>query len=103
MPALNCPAQALNEPFNKNIGRLGYMGKVYKIEALWDGEAKVWVAEGVDVPGLCTEAATMEQLVKKLEVMVPEMLAANGVLPAGQSEVRFELIGKISGIGKLNG
>ncbi len=40
------------------------MGKVYKIEALWDGEAKVWVAEGVDVPGLCTEAATMEQLVK---------------------------------------
>ena len=79
------------------------MGKVYKIEALWDGEAKVWVAEGVDVPGLCTEAATMEQLVKKLEVMVPEMLEANGLLPAGQSEVHFELTGKISGIGKLNG
>ncbi len=102
MPALNCPAQALNEPFNKNIGRLGYMGKVYKIEALWDGEAKVWVAEGVDVPGLCTEAATMEQLVKKLEVMVPEMLEANGLLRAGQSDVHFELTAKISGIGKLN-
>jgi hypothetical protein len=35
--------------------------------------------------------------------MVPEMLEANDVLPAGQSEVHFELTGKISGIGKLNG
>ena len=41
------------------------MGKVYKLKAFWDGEAKVWVAESVEVPGLCTEAATMEQLVKK--------------------------------------
>jgi predicted RNase H-like HicB family nuclease len=78
------------------------MAKVYNIKALWDAEAKVWVAEGVDVPGLCTEAATMEQLVKKLEVMVPEMLEANGLLPAGQGDVHFELTAKISGIAKLN-
>ncbi len=46
------------------------MKKMYKVKALWDNEAKVWVAEGVDVPGLCTEASTMEKLVKKLEIMV---------------------------------
>jgi len=79
------------------------MGEVYKVKAFWDGEAKVWVAESVEVPGLCTEAATIEQLVKKLEVMVPEMLEANGVLPVGQGDVPFELTATISGIGKLNG
>ncbi len=79
------------------------MAKVYNVKAFWDGEAKVWVAEGVDVPGLCTEAATMEQLVKRLEVMVPEMLEANGLLPTGQTEVHFELTGTISGIGHCNG
>jgi hypothetical protein len=78
----------------------GCMGKVYKVKAFWDDEAEVWVAEGVDVPGLTTEAATIEQLVKKLEVMVPEMLEANGRLPAGQNEVPFELTATISGIGK---
>ena len=77
------------------------MGKVYKVKAFWDGEAKVWVAESVDVPGLCTEAATMELLVKKLEAIMPEMLEANGLLRAGQSEVHFELTGTISGIGQV--
>jgi hypothetical protein len=27
------------------------MDKVFRIAAFWDGEAKLWVAEGVDVPG----------------------------------------------------
>jgi hypothetical protein len=79
------------------------MGDVHRVKAFWDAEAKVWVAEGVDVPGLTTEAATIEQLVTKLEVMVPEMLEANGLLPAGQNEVPFELTATITGIGKLNG
>jgi len=45
------------------------MAEVYKVKAFWDGKAKVWVAEGVNVPGLCTEAATIQQLMQKLEVM----------------------------------
>jgi predicted RNase H-like HicB family nuclease len=79
------------------------MGDVYKVNAFWDAEAKVWVAEGVDVPGLTTEAATIEQLMKRLKVMVPEMLEANGVLPSGQTEIPFELTATISGMGKLKG
>ena len=49
----------------------------YEITATWDDEAQVWVAESADVPGLATEAATKEELVEKLKVMIPELLEAN--------------------------
>ena len=45
--------------------------------ANWDEEAGVWVAESDDVPGLATEAATRDELVAKLRVMIPELLEAN--------------------------
>jgi predicted RNase H-like HicB family nuclease len=48
------------------------------ITAFWDKEASVWVAESADVPGLITEAATLEALGTKLEIMIPELLEANG-------------------------
>ena len=55
------------------------------------------------MPGLSTEAPTIDQLMTKLTVMVPEMLEANGVVPAGKGDIQFELTARISGIGKLNG
>ena len=51
------------------------------IKAVWDPEAKVWVAESDDVPGLATEADTLDELVAKLKVMVPELLAENAPEP----------------------
>ena len=33
------------------------------VYALWDAEAGVWVATSEDVPGLATEADTIEQLI----------------------------------------
>lgn len=48
------------------------------VHADWDTEAGVWVATSNDVPGLTTEAETVEELVVKLESMIPELLAANG-------------------------
>jgi predicted RNase H-like HicB family nuclease len=62
------------------VGRSGGVMREFKVTALWDPEASVWVAESEDVPGLVTEADTVEQLVAKLRVMVPELLEANGVL-----------------------
>lgn len=47
------------------------------IEAAWDDEAKVWVATSDDVPGLATEAASVELLTHKLSVLVPELLQEN--------------------------
>ena len=57
----------------------------YLVTAEWDPEAETWVATSDDVPGLVTEGATLELLVEKLRVMVPEMLELNGVLPPEQA------------------
>lgn len=63
------------------------------IEAIWDAEAAVWVAESADVPGLATEAETLEALIEKLRTLVPELLEANGVqLPTVDHELPFEVI-----------
>jgi predicted RNase H-like HicB family nuclease len=47
------------------------------VKAQWDDEAEVWVAESDDIPGLITEADTMEHLIKKLKVLIPELIEAN--------------------------
>ena len=60
------------------------------VRAEWDEEASVWVATSDDVPGLATEEATMEGLIEKLKVMIPELLQANGV--ATDQDVPFEII-----------
>ena len=64
--------------------------RTLKVQALWDGEAGVWVAESDDVPGLATEAATLEELLAKLAVMGPELLEENGVALELPVELRLE-------------
>jgi len=68
------------------------MLKILFIRAEWDDDARVWVATSDDVPGLATEADTLEQLSTKLESMVPELLDANGY-PEGP-DVPFELLAR---------
>lgn len=51
------------------------------VEAFWDGEAAVWVATSETVPGLATEAPTIEALLDKLRVMIPELVRLNHRLP----------------------
>jgi predicted RNase H-like HicB family nuclease len=68
------------------------MQKIYFVRAEWDDEAKVWVATSDDVPGLATEAETMEEPSKKLEVMIPELLKENGYLDAG--EISYEVLAR---------
>jgi len=60
------------------------------IHAEWDEQAQVWVATSDDVPGLATEEKTLEGLVRKLKVMIPELLEANGL--GKQREIPFELL-----------
>ncbi len=68
-------------PGKKNSNTKSRAGRVYLVRATWDDEAKVWVAESDDVPGLVTEAATPDQLAAKLRTLVPDLLEANGCLP----------------------
>ena len=60
------------------------------VRAEWDEEANVWVATSDDVPGLVTEEATMEGLIEKLRIIIPELLEANGLKT--DQEVPFEVI-----------
>ncbi len=65
----------------------------YKIEAFWDREALVWVAESADILGLVTEADTLEKLTDKLKQMIPELLIANhSISTDSQKIISFELI-----------
>ncbi|MGA7981978.1 MAG: DUF1902 domain-containing protein [Chromatiaceae bacterium] len=66
------------------------MKTVLLVRAGWDPEAKVWIADSEDVPGLATEATTVEGLMSRLEVMIPELLELNGW--PDQDEVPFEIL-----------
>jgi len=67
------------------------------IRAEWDEEANMWVATSDDIPGLVTEAETIENLVEKLKIIIPELLEANGITYEKELSLeilsrRFELI-----------
>ena len=67
------------------------MIKRYLVNAEWDADASVWVATSDDVPGLVTESDTLEALQSKVQIMVPELLEANGCLPANKI-IQIELL-----------
>lgn len=63
------------------------------MRTFWDSEASVWVVASSDVPGLATEAPALDALKAKLDVLIPELLAANGV--AVQPSVPVELVAQL--------
>jgi hypothetical protein len=67
------------------------MGHMYKVDAQWEPEAGVWVAESEDVPGLVTEAPSLNILQEKLNILIPELLELNGAIEPGQKEVKFHI------------
>jgi hypothetical protein len=63
------------------------MTKRYVVEAFWDDEARVWVATSDDVPGLTTEAPTLDALVARVNAVAPELLDDNAhLVPGGRSD-----------------
>ncbi|WP_298909183.1 DUF1902 domain-containing protein [uncultured Nostoc sp.] len=46
----------------------------FKVEAFWNSDAEVWVTTSNDVPGLVTEASTIEVLRQKLREIIPELI-----------------------------
>ena len=47
-----------------------------EVTAFWDTESAVWVARSDDIPGLFTEADTLEILISKLKVHIPKLIEA---------------------------
>lgn len=66
------------------------------VTAMWDAEAKVWVATSDDVPGLVTKRESLDVLVPKLKAMIPELLDLNGY-PDGDA-IPFRLVSNIDEI-----
>ncbi len=77
------------------------MMKPLFVRVEWDNEACVWVATSDDVPGLATEQDTMEGLIKKLKILIPELLDANGIT-IGSEEVPFEILTRRFEIAQVN-
>ena len=65
----------------RNRAEQDVMNEAYVVRAEWDPGAGVWVAMSDDVPGLITEAETIETLDTKLQQMIPDQLATSGCLP----------------------
>lgn len=62
----------------------------YQVKAHWDEDAKVWWSESDDVPGLCVEAATFEELEQCLAELIPELLILNNIInETDNKSIRF--------------
>lgn len=55
------------------------MAKEYKINVacIWDADAKVWVAQSDDLPGLVTEAPSIPELIQRIMDVAPELIEDN--------------------------
>ena len=53
--------------------------QIFEVRAIWDPEARVWVAMSNDIPGLATEASTYEALIERVLAVASEMLEENHV------------------------
>ena len=53
------------------------MTKKLLVNAQWDEAASVWVATSDDVPGLVTEAPTLDLLLERVLAVSPELLDDN--------------------------
>lgn len=56
------------------------MKNEFIVRADWDDEAGVWVATSDDIPGLVTEAATLDALQQRILAIAPDLLEENAHL-----------------------
>lgn len=55
------------------------MQNILKIFLTYDDEASVWIAESDDVPGLVLESGSLDALIERVKMAVPELLELNGI------------------------
>lgn len=51
-----------------------------EVHAEWDAEASVWIATSEDIPGLCVQADSFEDLVDIVTALTPDLLLENQVV-----------------------
>ena len=66
------------------------MQREYTVKAIWDDEAHVFTVIDSNVPGLAAEAATYEELLSCLQIIIPELLELNGdTSPVGRVPIEL--------------
>lgn len=65
---------------------------VRTIQAQWDPEAKVWVAQSDDIQGLVTEAESLDELFQVLQDLVPELMRLNGLAADQATQAPFQFV-----------
>jgi predicted RNase H-like HicB family nuclease len=75
-PHSSLPYQALG---GQCVNGVQKMAQRFHVRAQWDPEVGVWWAESDDIPGLVTEASTLEGLIERVRTIAPELLALNGI------------------------
>ena len=61
------------------------MADTRRVQAIYDPEARVWWAESEDLPGLVSEAPTLDAMIDRVMAVAGELLAANGTPVVGVS------------------
>jgi hypothetical protein len=54
------------------------------VTARWDAESQTWWTDGDDVPGLCCQGGTFEELSDVVFALAPDLLVANGAAREGE-------------------
>lgn len=49
----------------------------YSVNLLWDTDASVWVATSEDIKGLVLESGSLDVLIERVRMTVPELLKFN--------------------------
>ena len=49
----------------------------YTINLLWDSEASVWIATSEDIKGLALESGSLDVLIERVRLAVPDLLKLN--------------------------
>ena len=57
----------------------------YTVHARWDEVSKTWWTDGEDIPGLCCQADSFEELFEAVLALAPELLRDNGIQPPGEA------------------
>jgi hypothetical protein len=57
----------------------------YKIQIVWDDEARVWVATSTDLPGLVLESGSVDALIERVRVAASELLEIDNKHNGGAS------------------
>ncbi len=61
----------------------------YIINLFWDNEAGVWIATSDDISGLVLESNSLDALIEKVKIAVPELLELNKKIENKTASLHF--------------